>query len=443
LSISRLGAATALPYNLRMNRIGDTPGVSAPATSPGHRRPLVTAMVLQYAVGGAIFPFLTLLLRDRGFTVSQISVALLCGSVVMLASPFFWGMLADRYLPLNRLFTVMNLLAAGALVVLIVQHAFLPTIIGVALFYACFNPTPILVNALAIQNLPDPHRQFGPIRAWGSVGWILPSLPIFIWLTLDRLQNLEFILWLTTGLALAMAAAACWLPHTPPGAVQRLGDLPSPGYWTGMRRLLRNVDYLVVLGAYLLMAASFTIQAFYSPIRLEDLGMSRPWIGIVQSLGVAWEIVLFLGRAWIVQRLGLGGSVAVGCVALTLRQLLFASADNLWVLGLSSLLVGTTVVFFHIGVNLIVAALAAREVQSTAQTLLTLCSSGIGPILANGAVGRMTVGGHADLTDVFLLSAGCSALAGLLLLARRRQLSASGRKRVLPIRAPGGDEVLG
>jgi hypothetical protein len=352
----------------------------------------------------------------------------------MLVSPFFWGMLADRFIPLNRLFTLMNVLSAGALIVVIAQRDLVVGGIGIAIFCACFNPTPILVNALAIQHLADPHRQFGPLRAWGSAGWILPSLPIFVWLIAGRTRNLEFILWLTTGLAFAMAAAAGWLPHTPPGAVHRPGERAPLGYWGGMRRLLSNVDYLVVLAAYLLMAASFNLQTFYSPVRLEDLGMPRPWIGMVQSLGVLWEIFLFFGRTAIVNRLGLGGSVAAGCAALVVRQLLFVGADNLWVLGMSSILVGTTVVFFHIGVNLIVAGLAGREVQSTAQTLLTLCSSGIGPILAHGAVGRLTSGGRSDLTGVFILAAALAAFAGLLLILRG---PARWRAPSSELRAPG------
>jgi hypothetical protein len=183
--------------------------------------------------------------------------------------------------------------------------------------------------------------------------------------------------------------------------------------------LLSDVRYLVLIGAYLLMAASFVIQAFYSPVRLEDLGMSRPWIGMVQSIGVLWEIALFFARTAIVNRLGVTGSIVAGCGALLVRQLLFAYADNLWVLAASYILVGTTVVLFHIGVNLLVAAMAEREVKSTAQTILTLCSSGIGPILANAVVGRLTAANAADLSNVFLFGALLTGAAGTLLLLHR------------------------
>jgi predicted MFS family arabinose efflux permease len=378
-------------------------------------------MILQYAVGGALFPFLTLLLRDRGMTVPQISTALLCGAASMLVAPFFWGMLADRFIPLNRLFVVMNVAAVIALGAFAFQHAYAPMVISLTLFYASFMPTPILTNAIALQHLPDPQRQFGPVRAWGSAGWVLPSFPIFVWLSLSRSQDLGFLLGVTMTLGVIMAVTALWLPHTPPGALapRQAGSEAPTTYWPSLRRLLRNVNYLILIGAYLLMAASFVIQAFYSPVRLEDLGMTRPWIGLVQSVGVLWEIALFFARSAIVNRLGVTGSIVAGCVALLVRQLLFAYADNLWVLAASYLLVGTTVVLFHIGVNLLVAAMAEREVKSTAQTILTLCSSGIGPILANAVVGRLTAGSASDLSGVFLFGAILTAGAGALLLLHR------------------------
>jgi MFS family permease len=394
--------------------------LAPPARPPGS---LVAAMLLQYAVGGALFPFLTLLLRDRGLTVSQISTVLMCGAAVMLVAPFFWGMLADRFIPLNRLFIGMNLLTVAALGLFTFQDRYVALMLTLTAFQACYNSTPILTNAIALHHLPDPQRQFAPVRAWGSVGWVLPSFPVFVWLIWSGNPNLDFLLWLAMGLGLAMALTAFWLPHTPPGALSRPGGPVTPGYWVGLKKLLSNPSYRVLMGAYLLMAASFVIQAFYSPVRLEDLGMTRPWIGLVQSLGVVWEVGLFLGRTTVVNRLGVTGSLFVGCGALLVRQLLFAWVDNLWVLALSYILVGTTVVLFHIGVNLLVAVMAGREVKSTAQTVLTLCGSGLGPILANGAVGRLTASGAPDLGRLFLFGAGLAAAATALLAARWRTLA--------------------
>lgn len=381
------------------------------------------AMVLQYAVGGSLLPFLTLLLRDRGLSVAQISGVLLVSSASLLVSPFFWGMFADRFLPMERVFVMMNGLAAAALVAFALQAHPLGLLVTFTLFYACYQPAPILVNALALRHLRDPYRQFAALRAWGSLGWILPSFPIFLVLAFSPRGNLEFIQVITMLCCLGMVGVSMCLPHTPPGAVpQGVATRPAIGYGRAVRQLLRNPNYLVVLSSYFLVSASFAIQSFYSPPRLEDLGMPRPWIGLVQSVGVVWEIALFRWQAAIVNRLGFAGSVAVGCLALVLRQVLFAWVDNLWVLSASYLLVGTTVVLYHIGVGLLVDAIAGVQVKATAQTLLVLCSSGLGPMFANAAVQRLMAGRQAGLDRLFLFAAGLAALATLVIFARGKKL---------------------
>ena len=67
-------------------------------------------MTLQFAIGGSVVPFVSMLMRDRGLDFGQISLIFLAASSTLLVFPFLWGMLADRVIPINRLFTVLNLL---------------------------------------------------------------------------------------------------------------------------------------------------------------------------------------------------------------------------------------------------------------------------------------------------------------------------------------------
>src|SRR5712691_10494120 len=92
--------------------------------TPPLPRVLCAAMAVQFAAGGAVIPFVTLLLRDRGLDFAHVSQIFLASSASLLVFPFLWGMLADRWVPLNRLFTALNLLAALALVRLAGQTSF-------------------------------------------------------------------------------------------------------------------------------------------------------------------------------------------------------------------------------------------------------------------------------------------------------------------------------
>src|SRR5688572_1534852 len=148
------------------------------ATKSKIPRSLCAAMLLQFTVGGAVLPFVTLLLRDRGLSMGQIGLVFSCASATLLVAPFFWGMLADRFMPLDRVFTLLNLLGGSALVALAMQTNVLGLSLTYVIFFACFTPTLSLINALCFHHLPDPVNQFSAVRSWGSVGWILPFLPI-------------------------------------------------------------------------------------------------------------------------------------------------------------------------------------------------------------------------------------------------------------------------
>src|SRR5262249_7724205 len=53
---------------------------------------------------------------------------------------------------------------------------------GLMLLHSIFYvPTISITNSIAFANLRDPAQEFGPVRVWGTIGWIAASWPfIFI-----------------------------------------------------------------------------------------------------------------------------------------------------------------------------------------------------------------------------------------------------------------------
>jgi len=404
-------------------------------------------MTLQFSVGGAVIPFITILFRERGMDFAFISQVFLAASCGLLVFPLIWGMLADRFIPLNRLFTLLNLLIVSLLAILTTQNSKPGLLIVFCLFYACFNPSLSLINALSFHHLQYPQEQFGRLRAWGSLGWIIPSLPIAVWLTAAPNVRLEFVLYLGMGLSLAMALAAFLLPHTPSGTQAGGGaasgtaplNRPTQGaYWPAVKRLLTNMDYLVILVSFFLVAGSFFLLTFYSPPFLVEMGVPRAWIGPVQSLAVVVEIFLFRHLPRVLGRWNYTVSILIGCGALVVRHLLFAGLENPWLLSFSYVFAGAVIVFYHNGVSILVNAMAGPEVRATAQTLLVFVSSGLGPMFANFMAGRL-VGSNGDgLHAVFLFAAILPGLAGILILIRGRSLNRCGHLARRPSIEPVG-----
>jgi len=70
--------------------------------------------------------------------------------------------------------------------------------------------------------------------------------------------------------------------------------------------------------------------------------------------------------------------------------------------------------------------MAGSEVRATAQTLLMLVGSGMGPMCANWVAGRLSARAENSLRPVFLFAAVLAGLAVLLMAVRGRQLNRAG-----------------
>jgi MFS family permease len=397
----------------------------------GPTRILSAAMVVQFSAGGCVVPFVSLLLRDRGLELSQISVIFTASSATLLVFPFLWGMLADRFVPLNRLFFVLNALSFGALAALAVQRQFTGMLLAYTCFFACFNPIFYLVNALSFHHLPNPREQFGRIRAWGSAGWIVPFLPISLWVAREPEGGFDFVLYLGMACCAAMAALSFLLPHTPPGAWAKPSHVGS--YKKAVKRLLKDPNYLVLIASMFLVAGSFSLLMNYSPPLLEDVGVARPWIGPIQAIGVVFEILLFKLQPGLIRRWNFTAVIIAGCVALALRHLLFGFVTDAWVLSASYLLAGMVVVFYHTGVSVLVNTMATVEVRATAQTLLLLAGQGLGPLFANAVTVRLTASYGKDMRPIFLFASALAVLAATLIALRKKALNTAGRQLEPPV----------
>src|SRR5207245_1714194 len=78
----------------------------------------------------------------------------------------------DRCFPAQRCFSVCAFLCSGLLLVL--AELTTPTaVFAVTLvFWMLMCPVFSLGTAICFTHLPRPDRDFGPVRMWGTVGWV-------------------------------------------------------------------------------------------------------------------------------------------------------------------------------------------------------------------------------------------------------------------------------
>src|SRR3954453_18768428 len=181
--------------------------------SPSVRLKLSAMMFLQYFVWGAWYVTMgTWLGETLHFSGEQIGLAAGTTALAAMISPFFVGMVADRFMATERILAAMHVVGGIVLFFAAAQTTF-GGLSGVVLVYTlCYMPTLALSNSLSFRQMRDPGREFPPIRVLGTIGWIVAGLAIG---TLG-LEATARPLQIGAAGSIVLGLFCLALPHTPP-----------------------------------------------------------------------------------------------------------------------------------------------------------------------------------------------------------------------------------
>ena len=193
---------------------------------------------LQFAVWGAYLTSMGTYLSRVGLG-AQIGYFYSMQGVVALFMPALMGIVADRWIPAQKLTSVCHLLSAlfmagaGCYGMMAGQSVDFSTLISLyAMAVAFYMPTLALTNSVAYTALDkvklDPVKAFPPIRVFGTVGFICSML--FVDVTGFQLSYMQYFV--SAVLGLFMSVYALTLPNCP---VNKLKEKKSLSEALGLR----------------------------------------------------------------------------------------------------------------------------------------------------------------------------------------------------------------
>lgn len=264
------------------------------------RRRLAGFYFFYFAYLGAFAPFFSIYLKAVGLSPVEIGTVMALPAVARMTAPHLWGWLADASGGLMRVVRVTTLVGTLCWLGMFAGTAF-AWIGAVAFTLSFFLSAAIpLVDSTTLFRLGEKTGEYGRIRLWGSIGYMVAVVAVGYLLDLFQVYAL---LWIVLVLIAGTFSLALSIPETDPPPHADSGPI--------IHILKQPAVVALIAGCALMTAAHGPYYSFYS-IHLVAHGYSKAMTGWLWALGVLCEIGIFF---WLPRLYG----------AFSLRQILVAS----------------------------------------------------------------------------------------------------------------------
>ncbi len=350
------------------------------------RTQLSVMMLLEYFIWGAWYVTMgTYMTEYLGATGTQIGAAYSALAIATIISPFFVGMVADRFFSAQRIMGVLHLLG-GALLYLATVVSGNTAFYWIILIYSLlYMPTIALSNSIAFAQMTDPGKQFPWIRVFGTLGWILAGLMIgFL-----SIEKTAATFHMAAAVSVALGVISFALPNTPPKGNTEASASKALG--TEAFVLFKDRPYLIFFIAAILVCIPLSFYYGFANVFLNALGMENAASKMI--LGQASEAVFILAIPFLFNRIGVKNMLLLGMIAWILRYVFFAYGNidtGVWMLYAGIVLHGICYDFFFVTGYMYTEKKAGEKIKNAAQGLFTVATYGVGMVIGTLFSGKTT-----------------------------------------------------
>ena len=349
-------------------------------------------------------PYWGLYLQSEHFSAADIGILMSLFQISRIFAPNLWGWLADHTKQRVKWIQLTALLGLLGFVAVFWAHGFFWFFFVMAALSLFTSSTLPLSESLTLAHLATTNGHYSRIRMWGSLGFIVAS--VILGFAID-VYGIKSLLWFLLAVQIILFALTFKLPEAT--------IAPHDDDHFSFLDIIKNPTVIaLLLGCALMVTAHGVLYNFYS-IYLAQHGYSKKVIGLLWSLGVVCEIIVFMLMPKIMARFTLKNIMLVSLGLAVLRfSLIGVAVDNLVLLLIAQSLHAATFGSFHAASVEVITQFFNGRHQARGQAIYNSVAYGVGGTIGGlaGGYALQYLGGE----TTFLLAAAFP-LAGLIVIA--------------------------
>jgi nucleoside transporter len=346
---------------------------------------LMIMMFLQFFIWGSWYATGGNYMKSHGMS-DIIYLAYLVSPIGSIVSPFFLGMIADRFFAVQRLMGVMHILSGIFVFCAPALGEVSSTMFLIFLLFhmLCYMPTVGLATATAFHLLKNKEHDFPFVRVFGTIGWISAGVVVSYFLHGDTTALPMYV----AGIGgVLMGLYSFTLPNIPPKGVAKKISVRDIIGLDALKQL-NSRPFIVFTIGLLLISIPFASYFAYVPIFLKAANISNP--AFKMTFGQMSEIFFLLLMPWFFRKLGIRWVLILGLVAWTLRYALFTfgAPDGITIMLIVGIVLhGACYDFVYVAGQVYIDKNASPQIRAQAQGFFVLVSYGVGQGLGTLAAG--------------------------------------------------------
>ena len=332
-----------------------------------------------YFFVGLFVPYWGLYLQSKSFTAFQIGILLSLFQISRIFAPNFWGWLADHTNKRARWIRLASFIGClGYIGIFWADSFFLIFLVMMSMSLFTSSTIP-LAESLTLSHIASTNGSYSNIRLWGSVGFIIASF--FLGILIDR-YSVTILVWALLFTQLIILLLSFSIPDK---KFELISDTKRSIF-----KILKKPEVIsLLIGCALMVSSHGLLYNFYS-IFLKEQGYSSSLIGILWSIGVIFEIFIFILMPKILSKFNLKEVLLISLFLAVIRFFLIGNyVDILWILILAQILHAATFGSFHVASVELVSVHFNREHHSRGQSIYNSITYGLGGTIGGLGGGLM------------------------------------------------------